>query len=471
MTAAISHLYVNINMKVQDYGVALKLNDGNLMLRAYFRLFKVFLCLDASHEYVRSMQSHLMCLLYWRKVDQEAGRPLPGSAGADWPFWKLFLHGAAAFNEECGEISFSVLARVLHSDSERTKIDHVNRKYRRVRQYLDAKDELLADEDDWGDVARTISGRHHIKEGDAQVLQTAEFLKLVANEVRWGVYGTYDDIRCFKNKADASRYKAKPSKNTPRTLRSYQAESVLLPVFELKDKDRAWAISVDAIDKLVTKDAHEAEGKVALLLPADVGPAPHAPAVVESDSESEQEMEVKLEPQDVVERDEAGDDDLVDLTETRESLASKAGLQLEDPSEEEDEKSEEGEQASDNDKSDAEEEDRHPRKRPKHSRVSCFSPTNHETEHKVQRAFEKLHDQYKLKKGKPATGAAWFALGDQARQEVNAQLPSRRRTPGRASVPGLYTDGFKPDDLQTAIRLSNQAGAGGASRPPSGNKK
>jgi hypothetical protein len=182
-------------------------------------------------------------------------------------------------------------------------------------------------------------------------------------------------------------------------------------------------------------------------------------------------MEVKLDPQDVVERDDAGDDDFVDLTETPESLASKAGLQLEDPSEEEDEKSEEGEQASDNDKSDAEEEDRHPRKRPKHSRVSCFSPTNHETEHKVQRAFEKLHDQYKLKKGKPATGAAWFALGDQARQEVNAQLPSRRRTPGRASVPGLYADGFKPDDLQTAIRLSNQAGAGGASRPPSGNKK
>jgi hypothetical protein len=75
-------------------------------------------------------------------------------------------------------------------------------------------------------------------------------------------------------------------------------------------------------------------------------------------------MEVKLDPQDVVERDDAGDDDFVDLTETPESLASKAGLQLEDPSEEEDEKSEEGEQASDNDKSDAAEEDRHPRKRP-----------------------------------------------------------------------------------------------------------
>ena len=101
------------------------------MLKALTRLLRVFLMINPKQVYVKSMVHHVLTLLYWKKERDRL------------PFWDLFCKDPAMFDEEPGEISFSLLGRAMANDTKKHEVEHASKKYRNVRLYLDTHKDLL----------------------------------------------------------------------------------------------------------------------------------------------------------------------------------------------------------------------------------------------------------------------------------------------------------------------------------------
>jgi hypothetical protein len=93
------------HVQTQDYGIALKLNDGALIIRCMAKLLKVFLCLQRGNrqsEYVTCIIAQMLIFADWNRQHRCSG---------DHPMMKQFLDDPSIFNEEAGEISLSVMTR------------------------------------------------------------------------------------------------------------------------------------------------------------------------------------------------------------------------------------------------------------------------------------------------------------------------------------------------------------------------
>ena len=97
------------------------MDDGERLLAAMYKLLIVFLVLDSSQsrEYQRALTMSIH-LWEWMRVNDHAG-------------WHIFRQNASAFNEESGEIAFSVLARDLASSGIRSDIKSVSRKFGMIK--------------------------------------------------------------------------------------------------------------------------------------------------------------------------------------------------------------------------------------------------------------------------------------------------------------------------------------------------
>ena len=194
---------------MQDYGILIQLNDGEKVLKAYYRLLKVFLCLNPKHEYVRSMAAHLYCLEHWK-------------ANADAvPFWDMFRTCPSMFDESRGEISLSTLSRATNRDSERHKIEHITKKYRQVRMYFDVKEDLVTETK--GNITGERCTHYVVKDPDEQAAHTEAFLRQTANNARHCSYRVYDSDRAFPSAASATEHSRDPKKDRRRRLRGYKA--------------------------------------------------------------------------------------------------------------------------------------------------------------------------------------------------------------------------------------------------------
>jgi hypothetical protein len=97
------------------------MDDGERLLTAMYKLLIVFLILDSpqSREYQRALTMSIH-LWEWMRVNDHAG-------------WRIFRQNASAFNEESGEIAFSVLARDLASSGIRSDVKSVSRKFGMIK--------------------------------------------------------------------------------------------------------------------------------------------------------------------------------------------------------------------------------------------------------------------------------------------------------------------------------------------------
>lgn len=120
-------------MQVQDYGCALKMDDGQRILKLQHQLLQVFLILDGpqSREYQRALTVSLH-LWEWMKARGH-------------PAWHIFKHNASAWNEESGEICFSVLAREVASNGVRADCAAVSRKFNLIRPKMQVARDLKLD--------------------------------------------------------------------------------------------------------------------------------------------------------------------------------------------------------------------------------------------------------------------------------------------------------------------------------------
>jgi hypothetical protein len=111
----------------------MKLSDGKFGVEMLHRMLHLLMVLQRgrSHIYINSMIMQLLILLHQRRNDTCA--------------WKMFMGSLSTFNEEAGELSFSMLARCILGDTQKRKFAHLNKIYQQIHFYGAIERELGAD--------------------------------------------------------------------------------------------------------------------------------------------------------------------------------------------------------------------------------------------------------------------------------------------------------------------------------------
>ena len=180
---------------MQDYGCALKIDDGKRLLVAMYKLLAVFMILDgpASREYQRTLTMSIH-LWEWMRVNDHAG-------------WQVFRQNASAFNEESGEIAFSVLARDIASSGIRSDVKTVSRKFGLIKAKMVVAKGLEVEL-----CGEAFSAHDHcvVKRRSSDVDATVAFFKKMIRQLRTSCHHHYDGGCGFLDKKD--RRNAAPRK-------------------------------------------------------------------------------------------------------------------------------------------------------------------------------------------------------------------------------------------------------------------
>lgn len=211
------------------------MRDADKLFEATIDVLKVFLLIQPTQEYVRSIVAQLLTLIYWKDQSDVL------------PFWNLFSSSPSSFNEEPIEVSFSLLGRAMANDSKRTDRAHVEKKYRGVRRYMDTKKDFVSDCLD-KDTMKTNSGRFEVKQASPKLVIVKNWVLDMINKARFNTYRPYNDKKAFKSIIKASEYLVNPLSRTSCAPRTYNPDAASILV-EQKDRlvaelENTWATSV-----------------------------------------------------------------------------------------------------------------------------------------------------------------------------------------------------------------------------------
>ena len=151
-----------------DYGIMLKFDDGKLAVRHLLRLLKLLIMLarQRSSDYVQSVIMQLLQLFY--KMTKRL------------PSWNMLKDNMAVFNEEAGEISFSMLARCVLGDTQKRKIDHMSKLYTLLHTFIRVDEDMAADSSTKG---KNKTWRRTIKPNSEAIVTTASFFNAILREM------------------------------------------------------------------------------------------------------------------------------------------------------------------------------------------------------------------------------------------------------------------------------------------------
>ena len=115
----------------------------------------------------------------------------------------------AMFNEELGELTFSILARSVLADHTRDDFAHMDRLFRLLRVYRDVKGDVVADT---SGAANSLNWRHKINKVGEEVVTTELFFKKIIRQMVSGTYQSYDGTpKSYTNAATAATLKVRPT--------------------------------------------------------------------------------------------------------------------------------------------------------------------------------------------------------------------------------------------------------------------
>lgn len=155
------------------------MDDGAIILKLQKKLLHVFLMLNnkSAHEYQRALTASIVIWSHLKDLQH--------------PVWQMFASNASAFNEECGEICFSVLARGVAKNGARSDIKTIDRWFRLIRTKIQVAQELGIEVggDDFKHLNR---GRSTISKKSREVKATAAFFQRMIRTMKAGNYVHYD---------------------------------------------------------------------------------------------------------------------------------------------------------------------------------------------------------------------------------------------------------------------------------------
>jgi hypothetical protein len=115
----------------------------------------------------------------------------------------------AMFNEELGELTFSILARSVLSDHTKDDFEHMDRLFRLLRVYRDVKGDVVSDTTG---ASNSLNWRHKINKEGEEVVTTELFFKRIIRQMVSGTYTSYDGTpKCYTNAATAATLKVRPA--------------------------------------------------------------------------------------------------------------------------------------------------------------------------------------------------------------------------------------------------------------------
>ena len=167
--------------QVQDFYIYLKLNDGPKCIKALYKLFIASCMLRAvevpgksqAHNYPKMQLSYMLLLSYWKSVGHCT--------------YEMFKHCTGIFNEELGEITFSILSRVSIGDHTKDNFEHMNKMYNLIPVFRDLKSEVLRD----NNVSTSLSWRHKIDTAGEEVQSAVLFFKKCIRQIENGRFMSY----------------------------------------------------------------------------------------------------------------------------------------------------------------------------------------------------------------------------------------------------------------------------------------
>ena len=264
-----------------DYHIALRIDSGLLAMRMLFKLTRLVMCLERTYRtYQKAMLMQLLILMYQQKEDL--------------PSWQMFEQSVSVFNEEAGEMSFSVLSRVVLGDNLKMKFEHMNKMYKLTRSYSAASETLREEQ---GRKKRK-NGYHLLTDKDREVFTVGIFMMEAIQSIRFNVFQQYPGKVACKNPAYTF---------ATRAFENYTSETIMWRQFVRLDAQSSLAKYKDACTGTWAKDnnlhqvwpEYDNESRVAILrnnyasvlareaLVAAVLPGGALRAASESDSPSE----------------------------------------------------------------------------------------------------------------------------------------------------------------------------------------
>ena len=154
------------------------MDDGVLILKHQVMLLKVFLCIGGRRatDYSKALTASLA--IWWQL------------SKLNHPAWTMFKHNPSTFNEECGEISFSALARQVARGGSRSTFKQSHKQFQLMRCCMqtaaDFKFELNGP-----DVSQ--KNRRRIDPKGKDVEATAAFFRRIINNIQRRQFRVYDE--------------------------------------------------------------------------------------------------------------------------------------------------------------------------------------------------------------------------------------------------------------------------------------
>jgi hypothetical protein len=250
-------------LQVFDYYVALRWNDAETCMPHLYRLFCVSVMLRGSrvndhnlaHNYPKMILANMLILDYWRST---------GYVGR-----KIMDRNMHMFNEELGEMTFSVLSRCILGDNNKSDFGHMQKMYKLLPVYRELKDEMLKERKSFD----SINYRHTIKPGDDNVRVAELFFQRTIRQIMNGEYRSYNGSEdSYKSQAKASlcyTVDHQPlvyTSNISTSVLAYldQINSSINTHFLYKDRDiwhEAECDNVDMVDINVSEEQSELDGE------------------------------------------------------------------------------------------------------------------------------------------------------------------------------------------------------------------
>ena len=128
-------------------------------------MLKLITCFQkgkATGDYPKALLANLLYLKWLKQVNH--------------PVWHMLEADPSLFNEETGEISFSILSRSTRSNSNRVDLKTANKNYQLSKPIMDIIKDLNADVNDDEDFMMNLNGLV-FKDGDENVQTAISFFE------------------------------------------------------------------------------------------------------------------------------------------------------------------------------------------------------------------------------------------------------------------------------------------------------
>jgi hypothetical protein len=143
-----------------------------------------------SPMYRRGIIQQLIILLHWIHHNM--------------PMWDMMKHNLSVYNEENGEVSFSILSRCVVGDTKKHEIDHLRAMYRTMNIYMECKQEI-ADDINSRSIRSTTSSHYNVKEDSDEVNETAAFFRSTIRKIQNKQFKMYNS-KCYPSSNDGQQH-------------------------------------------------------------------------------------------------------------------------------------------------------------------------------------------------------------------------------------------------------------------------